>query len=153
MKRTFIVLLCGLALACGKKHEDDKTTITSAPIAPAPMPLPMPTLAPTTPPAPPPPPEVEVSPEMKSFLSMLDGSDRSAARALAKYGSRANTKNALGMYSLRDPKVTKSETIGAMQCYTFEATAGAIAHVTRTCWDSSGKIAQINDRTMMTRTP
>jgi hypothetical protein len=150
MKRTLIVLLCGLALACGKKKQDDtdKTTITSAPVEPTPMP--MPTLAPApVAEAPPPPPEIEVSPEMKGFLSMLDGSDKSTAQALARYGSRANVKSSLGMYSLRDPKVTKSETIGAMQCYTFESKAGAIPHTTRTCWDSAGKIAQITDR----RTP
>ncbi len=84
---------------------------------------------------------------MTSFLAMLDGTDHAAGKALAKYGSRANVKNDLGIYALRDPKVTKRDAIGAMQCYTFESMAGTTPHVTRACWDSSGKIAQIRDTT------
>jgi hypothetical protein len=145
MTRKLLVVLCAMAIACGKK-EEDKTTVTSAPVTP---PATEPTIAlapppPTTPAAPTEAP-IEVSPEMQGFLRMLDGSDGSTRKALARYASRANVRNDLGMYALRDPKVTKSETIGVMQCYTFDATAGSTRHVTRVCWDSAGKIAQITD--------
>lgn len=147
MKRTIIILLlaCAAAFACSKKNEDEKTVVTSETIAPTPTPVP--TLEPTPPPPEVVPEEIRLSPEMTGFLAVLDGSDRAAGKALGRYGSRATKKNDLGMYALKDPKVTKSETIGAMQCYTFESMAGAVKHVTRACWDGSGKVAQITDTT------
>jgi len=77
---------------------------------------------------------------------MLDGSDGSTKKALKKYGGKAVQANALGMYALKDAKVTKSEKLGTLQCYGVESTAGTSKHASRFCWDTSGKIAQITDK-------
>jgi len=140
--RSFVplLLMCGLSLSgCSKKEEPKPVTATSASAPPAPTPEP--------PPAPPPPPaEPETSPEMKDFLSMLDGSNGDVKKALKKYGGKTTQNNAIGMYAFKDPKVTKSEKLGTMQCYSVESTAGTAKHATRFCWDSAGKIAQITDK-------
>lgn len=145
--RIALVMITALALtACSKNEEKGTSTTTSAmaPTPPAPTTAATATQAPMASAAPAP----EVSPEMKGFLAMLDGSNGGAKKALQKYGSKAVQSNDVGMYSLKDPKVTKSEKVGVMQCYTFEAAAGATKHETRTCWDSTGKIAQVTDKTL-----
>jgi hypothetical protein len=88
---------------------------------------------------------VPTSPQMTAFMAMLDGGDTSASKALKKFGGKAVQGDDLGMYSLKDPKVTKSETVGALQCYTMESSAGVMTHITQLCWDAKGKIAKISD--------
>ena len=136
------VLSVGIALVgCSKKDETPTTTSASAPAAPS---APAPTAV-----APPPvaaPAEVETTADMKAFMTMLDGTEGATRKALNNYGSKATQTNDLGMYSLKTPKVTKAEKLGALQCYTMESSAGVTKHTTRTCWDSSGKIAQITDK-------
>jgi hypothetical protein len=129
-----------LALSACSKKEENKTTTTSSSAtveAPAPTPTPAPTPSAA--------PEIETSAEMKGFMAMLDGSDASAGKALKKYGAKS-LKSDLDMYSLKDPKVTKSEKLGVMQCYTMSSVAGIVKHTTRLCWDTSGKIAQVTDK-------
>jgi hypothetical protein len=136
------VLLAGASLAaCSKKDEATTTTSSTAvaaPPAPVVVPPPPPTAAPAA--------DIETTPEMKAFMAMLDGTDGAAGKALKKYGSKTTQTNDLGMYALKNPKVTKSEKLGVMQCYTFESSAGVMKHTSRTCWDSTGKIAQITDK-------
>ncbi|WP_394835084.1 hypothetical protein LVJ94_52155 [Pendulispora rubella] len=144
--RSFVPLLalCALTLmACSKEEEKPKastTTASSAPVAPPPAPEPPP---PTPPPAPA---EVETSPEMKEFLAGLDGTPAGTKKALTKHGGKTVQANPIATLGLKDPKVTKSEKLGTLQCYNVESTAGATKHDSRFCWDSAGKIAQITDK-------
>lgn len=141
-----LVLLCiltaGLATACSKKETPSPTTTTSATATASAAPTTTASATPAATAAP----AVDVSPQMKSFMDMLDGSDGSAGKALKKYGEPSVQKNDVGMYSLKNPKVTKSERVGVMQCYTMESEAGVMHHETRVCWDTKGKIAQITDK-------
>lgn len=135
------VLVAGISLAgCSKKDETTTTTTSSSAVVAPPVPVVVP------PPPPPAAPDIEATPEMKAFLAMLDGTDGAAGKALKKYGSKTTQTNDLGMYSLKNPKIIKSEKLGVMQCYTFESSAGVMKHTSRTCWDSTGKIAQITDK-------
>jgi hypothetical protein len=88
---------------------------------------------------------VTVTPEMTSFMAMLDGKDGSARSALKKYGEPGVQGDDLGMYMLKDPKVTKSAKVGDQQCFTMESAAGAMKHTTQVCWDAKSKIAKISD--------
>ncbi len=81
---------------------------------------------------------------MKAFMGMLDGKDASG-KALKKYGIKNLKDHDLGMYTLQDPKVTKSETVGALQCYTMTTAAGMMKHTSRPCWNAAGKIAELTD--------
>ncbi len=139
-----LLLMCGLSVcACGKKEEAPPSTTTATSAS---APPPAPPKAEEPPPTPPPPAEPEASPEMKDFLSMLDGGKDSTKKALKKYGGKTQQNNPIGMYALKDAKITKSEKLGTMQCYAVESTAGTSKHDTKFCWDSSGKIAQITDK-------
>ncbi|MEO6420709.1 MAG: hypothetical protein ABIP39_14955 [Polyangiaceae bacterium] len=138
---TAIILSCGLALAaCSKTEDKPSTTTTTTSAVPAAVP------APVAPPVEATPAAVETSADMKAFMAMLDGGDASAGKALKKYGAKAMQGNDLGMYTLKNPKVTKAEKVGVMQCYTMESTAGVMKHTSRLCWDTAGKIAQITDK-------
>ena len=88
---------------------------------------------------------VEVSPEMKAFMGMLDGKDASASNALKKYGIKGLKDADLGGYTLKDPKVVKSEKVGALQCYTMVTAAGMMKHTSKLCWNAAGKIAEVTD--------
>ncbi|WP_394825116.1 hypothetical protein [Pendulispora albinea] len=143
--RIALLVMCGLSLpACSKNEEAKPTTTTTATSASAPV-----QTAPEPPPpapTPPPPAEVETSTEMKGFLALLDGKPESTKKALKQYGGKTVQNDALGSLALKDPKVTKSEKLGTLQCYSVESTAGATKHTSRLCWDGSGKIAQITDK-------
>jgi hypothetical protein len=141
------MLMTGLTLFACSKPEEKPTTTTSAStaatttattVAPAATTAAAAPVAATG--------AVETSADMKAFMAMLDGKDDSAGKALKKYGSKAVQGDDLGMYTLKDPKVTKSEKVGDLQCYTMERTAGMMKHTTQTCWDSKGKIAKITDK-------
>lgn len=139
-----MILMTGLTLiACSKSDEKPKTTsastTTSVPSAtfvpPAATPAPVEAAA------------VEASADMKAFMAMLDGKADSARKALKKYGSTSAVQgDDVGMYTLKDPKVTKSEKVGELQCYTMESSAGMMKHTTLTCWDAKGKIAKVTDK-------
>jgi hypothetical protein len=141
-----IMVMTGLTLfACSKSDDKAATTTTSAvaatavPATNAVPPPPAPTQAPAAA-------AVATSPQMTAFMSMLDGKNDSARKALKKFGAKAAIQNDdLGMYTLQDPKVTKSEKVGDQQCYTMESTAGVMTHTTQVCWDAKGKIAKISD--------
>ena len=139
--RKVVPILALLTLAACSKKEENKTTTTSS-TAVVEQPTATPTPSPTQTAAP----EVESSPEMKSFIAMLDGNAKSTDAALKKYGAKGLKTGDLEMYSLKDAKVTKSEKLGVMQCYTMSSSAGVTKHSTRICWDSSGKIAQVTDK-------
>ena len=49
------------------------------------------------------------------------------------------------MYTLKDPKVVKSEKVGALTCYTMTSTAGMMDHTSKLCCNDKGKIAEITD--------
>jgi hypothetical protein len=138
--------MTGLTLVACSKKSDETTTTTSATTATATTaatantPVVAATAAPAAAGA------VEASADMKAFMAMLDGKDDSAGKALKKYGATpAIQKDDLGMYTLKNAKVTKSEKVGALQCYTMESQAGMMEHTTETCWDAKGKIAKITD--------
>lgn len=88
---------------------------------------------------------VTVNPDMTAFMGMLDGKDGSSRKALKKYATPAMQTDDLGMYNLHDPKVTKADKSGDLQCYTMESEAGVMKHVTQVCWDAKGKISKITD--------
>jgi hypothetical protein len=141
-----IMLMTGLTLvalaACSKSDEKKTTTTTGATTTLAPLgntAEPAATVAAARAGS------VEASAEMKGFMAMLDGKDDSAGKALKKYGSKAVQGDDLGMYTLKDPKVTHAEKVGDQQCYTMESTAGMMEHTTVTCWDAKGKISKITD--------
>ena len=142
MRSTAILLMTGLALVACSKSEEKPTTTTSA-TTPAAEPASPTTAAAPTPVAAA---AVEASADMKAFMGMLDGKDDSAGKAIKKFGSKAVQGDDLGMYTLKDPKVIKSEKVADQQCYTMESTAGVMKHTTVTCWDAKGKIAKINDK-------
>ena len=147
---TAMILVCALsAVGCSKK-DDPTSTLTTTGSNPA-----KPVAATTTqaatapaaaaPAAPAPAAGVDVSPDMKAFMAMLDGKDASAGKALKKYGAKGLKDNDLGMYTLQGASVSKSEKVGALQCYTMISTAGAFKHTSRLCWNAAGKIAEVTD--------
>ena len=143
---TAIILMTGLTLFACSKSEEKPTTTTSASTA-ATTTATVVAPAATTAAAPVAATAVEASADMKAFMAMLDGKDDSAGKALKKYGStKAIQGDDLGMYTLKDPKVTKSEKVGDQQCYTMQSSAGMMKHTTLTCWDAKGKIAKITDK-------
>jgi len=142
------ILLCGLtvlATACSKKDDDSSTLTTTATTAPAKAGTPAPPAEKAAPAAAAPANGVEVSPEMKAFMGMLDGKDASAGNALKKYGIKGLKDADLGMYTLKDPKVVKAEKVGALQCYTMVSAAGMMKHTSKLCWNAAGKIAEVTD--------
>jgi hypothetical protein len=90
-------------------------------------------------------PKVEVSADMKGFMAMLVGEDKSTGKALTKYAAKGQADNDIGMYSLREATVSKVEKAGALTCYTMESKAGMMDHTSRICWNDKGKIAEIKD--------
>ncbi len=139
------ILLCALtvlATACSKKDDASSTLTTTATTATAKAGTPAPPAAPA---AAAPAAGVEVSPEMKAFMGMLDGKDASASNALKKYGIKGLKDADLGGYTLKDPKVVKSEKVGALQCYTMVTAAGMMKHTSKLCWNAAGKIAEVTD--------
>ena len=141
------LLLCGLTLlasACSRSDESAAATTTNATAKSSPAP-PAEKAAPAVAPAAPAAVGVEVSPEMKAFMGMLDGKDASASNALKKYGIKGLKDADLGNYTLKDPKVVKSEKVGALQCYTMITAAGMMKHTSKLCWNAAGKIAEVTD--------
>jgi hypothetical protein len=134
------------SVGCSKPSEDEQkkseVALTAALTSAMASASAAPTTAPTTPT---PTAAVTVSPEMTAFMAMLNGGDNSASAALKKYAVPAMQHDDLGMYKLTDPKVTSSETSGALQCYSMTSTAGVMTHVTKVCWNAKGKIASIAD--------
>ena len=141
-KTTLCVLLAASLLACSKKDDPTPTTTTTSATAAPTASAPATAIASATAAAAP----VDVSPEMKDFMSMLDGTDGAAKKALKKHAVASKQGDDLGMFMLKNPKVTKSEKLGVMQCYTMESEAGVMKHETKICWESKGKIAQITDK-------
>lgn len=148
-----LVVVVGLSLvACGKKEggETQSTQQQAAHDIP-------PAMTGSAPPAAPANPtsvasttsaeaNVDVSPEMRDFMNMLDGTTAGVTKALKKHASTANQHSELASYTLKDPKVVKAEKSGSNQCYTMVSTAGSTKRATRLCWDGSGKISQIDDK-------
>lgn len=145
--RTATILACAVLLivGCSKKEDAAPTTTASTAQAPAVKAAP-PASAAAQAPAPAAAAAIDVSPEMKAFMAMLDGKDDSARKALKKYAAKGKESNDLGMYALTDPKVTKSEKVGALQCYTMTSKAGIMEHTSRLCWNAAGKLAEITDK-------
>jgi hypothetical protein len=147
-----LLVSCVLGLvACSKPSDDKATTQTSNATAPAATAATTaaaaaPTAAPAPSPAPAPAAAVDVIPNMKAFMGMLDGKDDSAGKALKKFAVPAKQKDDLGMYTLTDPKVTASDKSGANTCYTMESTAGVMKHTSHLCWNPAGKITDITDK-------
>jgi len=141
------LLLCGLTLlasACSRSDESASATTTNAKSPPpAEKAEKAEKAAPAAAPAAPA--GVEVSPEMKAFMGMLDGKDASASNALKKYGIKGLKDADLGGYTLKDPKVVKSEKVGALNCYTMITAAGMMKHTSKLCWNATGKIAEVTD--------
>jgi nucleoid-associated protein YgaU len=150
---TATIVMCSLILfGCSKKEDDSTTTTTTgttAKAAASAAAAATTAAAATQAPAPTAPAAaggVEASPDMKAFMAMLDGKDDSAGKALKKYGVKGLKDNDLGMYTLQDAKVTKSEKVGALQCYTMLSNAGVMKHTSRLCWNAAGKIAEVTDK-------
>ena len=144
------ILLCGLTLlatACGKKDDDSgaTTTTSNTTTVAAKTGSPAPPTEKAAPAAAAPAAGVEVSPEMKAFMGMLDGKDASANNALKKYGIKDLKNTDLGIYTLKNPKIIKSKKLGALQCYTRVTAAGMLKHTSRLCWNPAGKIAEVTD--------
>ena len=141
-----MILMSGLLIiGCSKTEDAAVTTTGSTAAAPKTTAVAAPVTAAAAVPAAAAAGDVEVSPEMKAFMAMLDGKDDSAGKALKKYAAKGKEKDDLGMYTLMNPKVTKSEKVGALQCYTMTSKAGAMDHVSKLCWNAAGKIAEITD--------
>jgi hypothetical protein len=137
-----LMLLAAILTLSACKDEDKTPTTTSGTVATAAQTAAATTAAPAQPTAAS---AVVVSPEMTAFMAMLDGKDGSASKALKKYGTAAVANDDLGMYTLQNPKVSKSEKVGDLQCFTMLSEAGVMKHTTQTCWDAKGKIAKITD--------
>jgi hypothetical protein len=88
---------------------------------------------------------VEVSADMRAFMTMLDGTGTGASKALKKYAIKGKENEDLGNYSLREASVSKMEKSGALTCYTMLSKAGMMDHVSRICWNAKGKIAETTD--------
>jgi len=138
-----LLVITAFAVVGCSKSEENKTAITSS-SATAEQPTAAPTIAPV--PSASAEPVIEASAEMKGFMAMLDGNAKDTGAALKKYGAKGLKTADLEMYNLKDPKVTKAEKLGVMQCYTMVSSAGITKHSSRLCWDSSGKLAQVSDK-------
>ena len=140
-----IMLLSGLAIAACSKSEDKPTTTTTSASVTAATTTVATTVAATVAPAATQPSAVVASSDMNAFMAMLDGKEGSARKALKKYAASAIQNDDVGMYNLTNPKVTKADKVGDLQCYTMESTAGVMTHTTQTCWDAKGKITKLTD--------
>jgi hypothetical protein len=147
---TTLIVMCGLTLfACSKNDTNASSATTTSNTTPAATTTANAATAVATQAAPaaaaPAAAGVEVSADMKAFMAMLDGKDDSAGKALKKYGIKGLKDNDLGMYTLQNPKVEKSEKVGPLTCYTMLSTAGVMEHTSRICWNAAGKIAEVTD--------
>jgi len=89
-------------------------------------------------------PDVELSPEMTEFVSMIKGTSDDVTAALEKFGVSDEVKeNDMGMYDLTDPVVTAK----TGDCYSVEFTAGITTRMYDICW-ADGKISSIEDKGM-----
>jgi len=86
---------------------------------------------------------VSSSPEMESFMKMLDGKSSTVETALGKYGSEGLNKADMDLYDLKDPKVVATNG----NCYTMEAKSGITTRTYDLCWES-GKIKSVTDKGM-----
>ncbi|MBP7865657.1 MAG: hypothetical protein KA419_06875 [Acidobacteria bacterium] len=139
MRRVLLMaglVLCVLALGGCKKAEETPAATTAATGTAAP--------APDVPPAAP---AVEVSAEMKDFLSMLKGKSADVTAALDKYGAEGLARQDMDMYDLVSPTVIKTETQGDKTTYTLEAKAGITVRTYALTW-SGGKITAVEDKGM-----
>src|SRR5438067_518404 len=124
-------------VACSKNEDKGPTTAPSssarAATGPASPPAASTAATPQAPAA-----AVDVSPDMKAFMAMLDGGDKSAGNALKKYGAKEVQDNDLGMYKLQSPTVVAMAKEGALTCYTMKSSAGIMKHTSNICWDAKG---------------
>lgn len=85
---------------------------------------------------------VEPSADMKKFLDGFDGTSDKVAAQLKEFGSTDEIKgDDMGMWNLKDPKVTASKD----GCETFEAASGMTTRTYDVCW-AEGKIKSIADK-------
>lgn len=88
--------------------------------------------------------DVEMTPEMTEFVSMIKGTSDDVTAALEKFGVSDEVKeNDMGMYDLKDPVVTAK----TGDCYSVEFSAGITTRMYEICW-ADGKIASITDKGM-----
>jgi predicted small secreted protein len=85
---------------------------------------------------------VEVSPEMKDFLSGFGSANRVEA-ALKKHGTEGLDTHDMEMYDLKDPTVTAK----TGDCFTFDAKSGMTTRTYDVCW-KGGKISSVADKGM-----
>lgn len=84
---------------------------------------------------------VEVSAEMKDFISGFNGTDAAVSTALKKHGATEEIKeHDMGMYGLKEPKVTAKDG----DCYTLVCKSGMVENKYKVCW-KEGKINSIAD--------
>ncbi len=85
----------------------------------------------------------QTSPEMESFMKMLDGKSATVGSALAQYGSPGLDKADMHMYNLENPKVVSANG----NCYTMEAKSGMTTRTYELCWENK-MIKSITDKGM-----
>ena len=84
--------------------------------------------------------DIELSPEMKIFTEMIQGSYKEVTLAVEKYAANDDIRiNEITMYDLDDPKVTEKNN----DCYTIEFVTGRSVRVYEICWKNK-KIIKIN---------
>ncbi|HLM71125.1 MAG TPA: hypothetical protein VK459_00480 [Polyangiaceae bacterium] len=85
--------------------------------------------------------QVDLLPEMKSFIGGF-GSRAKVTEALREHGAPDLDAKDMATHDLTEPKVLKAELHGAKLCYTMEAKAGAGTRAYLVCWDKD-KIVSI----------
>lgn len=85
--------------------------------------------------------QVDLLPEMKSFIGGF-GSRAKLSEALREHGAPDLDPKDMAAHDLTEPRVLKAELHGAKLCYTLEAKAGGGTRAYLVCWDKD-KIVSI----------
>ncbi|MEI6222822.1 MAG: hypothetical protein WCP97_08735 [bacterium] len=88
---------------------------------------------------------LEILPEMKAFMGMLNGKDTSSGAALDKYLASGASDGNMGLYNNDKPEVVGENKVGDQTCYTMKAKSGLTERKYDICW-KDGKIQKVTDK-------
>jgi hypothetical protein len=91
--------------------------------------------------------DVDAIPEMKDFISGIDGSEGDGVtapidKALAKYAAEGVDTSEIGQRAYANPRITAAEKQGDRDCYTLVMTGGVFTFTYELCWEE-GKVVAI----------
>jgi hypothetical protein len=86
---------------------------------------------------------MEPIPEMKDFLSQMDGNAEHIKAAAAKYAAPGVSTSDLNLFLPKDPKIVKTENEDDMIVYTMHVKAGVFVFPFKIYW-KDGQIAELS---------